>query len=34
MVAGLVVFPAVWSSDKDRRRAALAVLKLLLQWGP
>lgn len=32
LVAGLVVFPAVWSSDKERRKAALAVLKLLVRW--
>jgi hypothetical protein len=32
LFAALVVFPAVWSTDKDRRKAALAVLKLLLRW--
>ncbi|HEY1626373.1 MAG TPA: hypothetical protein VGG16_21520 [Streptosporangiaceae bacterium] len=29
-----VVLTAVWSSDGERRKAALAVLKLLLRWHP
>jgi hypothetical protein len=27
-----VVLPAVWSRDKDRRRAAVCVLRLLLDF--
>lgn len=26
LVSALVIFPAVWSSDRDRRKAALDVL--------
>jgi len=26
LVSALVIFPAVWSGDKDRRKAALDVL--------
>ena len=26
LLSALVIFPAVWSSDKDRRKAALDVL--------
>jgi hypothetical protein len=33
LLAALVVFPAVWSSDKERRKAAFAVLKLLIGGG-
>jgi hypothetical protein len=32
LVIGLVVFPAVWSKKPARRKAALAVLKLILRW--
>jgi hypothetical protein len=32
LVAGLVVFPAIWSPDKDRRKAALAVLDRIIPW--
>jgi len=32
LVAGLVVFPAVWSRKPARRRAALAVLDRIIRW--
>jgi hypothetical protein len=32
LFAGLVVFPAVWSSDKERRKAALTVLDRTIRW--
>lgn len=32
LVAGLVVFPAVWSSKPSRRKAALAVLDRIIRW--
>ncbi len=32
LVAGLVVFPAVWSGDGERRKAALAVLDRIIRW--
>jgi hypothetical protein len=32
LVAGGVIFPAVWSSKKTRRTAALDVLDRILRW--
>jgi hypothetical protein len=32
LVAGLVIFPAIWSSKPARRRAALAVLERIIRW--
>jgi hypothetical protein len=32
-VLGAIALPAVWSSDKDRRKDARATLGLLLQWA-
>jgi hypothetical protein len=32
LVAGLVVFPAVWSSKPYRRKAALDVLDRIIRW--
>jgi FtsZ-interacting cell division protein ZipA len=32
LVIGGVIFPAVWSSKKTRRTAALDVLDRLLRW--
>lgn len=32
LVAGVVIFPAVWSSKKTRRTAALDVLDRILRW--
>lgn len=32
MMAGLVVFPAIWSGKPARRKAALAVLDRLMRW--
>jgi hypothetical protein len=34
VLIGVVVFPAVWSRDTERRNAALTVLRLLLShWS-
>jgi hypothetical protein len=32
LVIGGVIFPAVWSSKRTRRTAALAVLDRILRW--
>jgi hypothetical protein len=32
LLAGLVVFPAIWSTKPARRRAALAVLERIIRW--
>lgn len=33
-LAAAVVLTAVWSGNSERRKAALAVLKLILRWHP
>lgn len=32
LLAGLVIFPAIWSSKPARRRAALDVLDRIIRW--